>query len=99
MERPRPSNRATMPPSRLGGLPASVPPPDERARGQLALPIGEGGRREPAERRSTAASLCPVPCTWSAGSASRRSAISSTASDFGRCPRRGFASRACRAAT
>jgi alkylated DNA repair protein (DNA oxidative demethylase) len=54
MEAARTSNRATMPPSRLGGVPATVPPPDERARGQLALPIREGGegrgaihRREP----------------------------------------------------
>src|SRR5881628_2938205 len=43
MERPRPSNRATMPPSRLGGVPATVPPPDEGARRQLVLPIAEGG--------------------------------------------------------
>jgi len=43
MERPRPSNRATMPPSRLGGVPATVPPPDERCVGQLVLPIGESG--------------------------------------------------------
>jgi DNA oxidative demethylase len=43
MERPRPANRATMPPSRLGGVPATVPPPDERARGQLVLPMGKGG--------------------------------------------------------
>jgi DNA oxidative demethylase len=41
MERPRSSNRATMPPSRLGGVPATVPPPDEPARGQLVLPIAE----------------------------------------------------------
>jgi DNA oxidative demethylase len=45
MERSLPSNRAAMPPSRLGGVPATVPAPGESARGQLALPIaaGEGG--------------------------------------------------------
>jgi alkylated DNA repair protein (DNA oxidative demethylase) len=43
MERTRPANRATMPPSRLCGLPATVPPPNERARGQLVLPMGKGG--------------------------------------------------------
>src|SRR5262249_39303815 len=43
MEGPRRSNRATMPPSRLGGVPATVPPPDERGCCQLVLPIGGGG--------------------------------------------------------
>jgi alkylated DNA repair protein (DNA oxidative demethylase) len=43
MEPPRSSSRATMPPSRLGGVPATVPTVDEPARGQLVLPIGGGG--------------------------------------------------------
>jgi alkylated DNA repair protein (DNA oxidative demethylase) len=54
MERPRPSRRATMPPSRLGGV-SVVVPPEGSARGQLGLPIDERGasgerrtsRREP----------------------------------------------------
>jgi hypothetical protein len=42
MERPELLNRAKMPPSRLGGVPAIVPPPAEHCCSQLALPIAEG---------------------------------------------------------
>ena len=59
MERPRSSNRATMPPSRLGGVPATVPPPDERARGQLALPISDGGKGD--EGRASLRRSEPLP--------------------------------------
>jgi len=51
MERSAYSNRATMPPSRLGGVPAIVPPPDDTPRGQLGLPIGESAEGRPAAYR------------------------------------------------
>ena len=41
MERPQQSHRAAMAPSRLGGVPAIVPPPAEPSQGQLALTIEE----------------------------------------------------------
>jgi len=49
MERPPISNRATMPPSRLGGVPAIVGTPIPNSRGQLRLPIDEerAPEREP----------------------------------------------------
>jgi len=56
MERPAYSNRATMPPSRLGGVPAIVAAPDDTPRGQLGLPIGES-----AEGRPAAYSREPLP--------------------------------------
>ena len=37
------SKRGPMAPSRLGGVPAIVAPPENRARGQLALPMAHGG--------------------------------------------------------
>src|SRR5439155_21037492 len=39
MDRTRPSRRAIMAPSRLGGVPAALPPPGEPPPGQLALPL------------------------------------------------------------
>jgi alkylated DNA repair protein (DNA oxidative demethylase) len=39
MDRTRPSPRAIMAPSRLGGVPAALPPPGEMPPGQLALPL------------------------------------------------------------
>ena len=51
MERPTTSHRSTMSPSRLGGVPAVVPPPEKSSGSQLALPIAEasvrGRRSEP----------------------------------------------------
>jgi alkylated DNA repair protein (DNA oxidative demethylase) len=53
MERPHTSHRVHMTPSRLGGVPATVPAPGEPARGQLVLPIAvaEGTGLRSAARR------------------------------------------------